>query len=255
MFPQAVVEYFSGNQELLWVCTLFLDLGSTVLLYRLFGKAGLQVAIATAIILANLQGPKLTEIFGFQTSLGVIFYSSIFFATDVLSENYGREEANKAVRMGFAVSLIVLMMMSLALLYQPSTRPEAAEFSANIHNAFQTIVDFTPRFIAGSLLAYAVSQSFDVWVFHKIKQVTGDRWLWLRNNLSTMSSQVVDTVIYSLVAWWGILSLGEALMLGVVKYGFKVVIAAVDTVFLYWARAAFRKRHSNDAAIEATRQG
>ena len=253
MFPQSVVEYFSGNQELLWICTLFLDLGSTVLLYRLFGKAGLQVAIATAIILANLQGPKLTEIFGFQTSLGVIFYSSIFFATDVLSENYGRDEANKAVRMGFAVSLIVLMMMSLALLYQPSSRPEAAEFSSNIHNAFQTIVSFTPRFIAGSLLAYVISQSFDVWIFHRIKQVTGERWLWLRNNLSTMSSQIVDTVIYSLVAWWGILSLGEALMLGAVKYGFKIVIAAIDTVFLYWAKAAFRQRHSKELSADVVR--
>jgi queuosine precursor transporter len=252
MFPQAVVEYFSGNQELLWLCTLFLDLGCTVLLYRLFGKAGLQVAIATAIILANLQGPKLTEIFGFQTSLGVIFYSSIFFATDVLSENYGRAEANKAVRMGFAVSIIILLMMSLALLYQPSTRPEAAEFSTNIHDAFQTIVSFTPRFIAGSLLAYIISQSFDVWAFHKIKQATGERWLWLRNNLSTMSSQIIDTIVYSLVAWWGILSLGDALMLGVVKYGFKIVIAAIDTVFVYWAKAAFRQRHPQGVLSEAT---
>ena len=247
MFPQLVVEYFSEHQDLLWIITLFLDLGCTVLLYRFFGKAGLQVAIATAIILANLQGPKLTEIFGFQTSLGVIFYSSIFFATDVLSENYGRHEANKAVRMGFAVSLIILLMMSLALLYQPSTRPEAAEFSTNIHNAFQTIVSFTPRFIAGSLLAYVISQSFDVWAFHKIKQFTGERWLWLRNNLSTMSSQVIDTVIYSLVAWWGILNLRDALMLGAVKYGFKIVIAAIDTAFLCWAKAAFRQRQPKGA--------
>jgi hypothetical protein len=154
--------------------------------------------------------------------------------------------------MGFAVSLIILLMMSLALLYQPSTRPEAAEFSANIHNAFQTIVSFTPRFIAGSLLAYAISQSFDVWAFHKIKQFTGERWLWLRNNLSTMSSQVIDTVIYSLVAWWGILTLRDALMLGAVKYGFKIVIAAIDTVFLYWARATFRQRHPQGTLSEAT---
>ena len=64
MFPSGVVEYFSANQEVLWLATLVLDLSGTVLLYRLFGKAGLQVAIATAIILANLQGPKLTVIFG-----------------------------------------------------------------------------------------------------------------------------------------------------------------------------------------------
>ena len=78
MFPQAIVDFFSANQEILWFTTLFVDLGFTLVLYRLFGKVGLQVAIAVAIILANLQGPKLTVIFGLQTSLGVIFYSSIF---------------------------------------------------------------------------------------------------------------------------------------------------------------------------------
>jgi uncharacterized integral membrane protein (TIGR00697 family) len=242
MFPQSVVDFYSANQELLWLTTLFADLGGTVLLYRLFGKAGLQVAIALAIVLANLQGPKLTIIFGMQTSLGVIFYSSIFFATDVLSENYGRDAANKAVNMGFAVSLIVLLMLSLALLYQPSTNPKTAEFSASIHAAFATIVDYTPRFIFGSLLAYFISQHFDVWAFHKIKSWTGDRWLWLRNNGSTLSSQVVDTTIYSLVAWWGVVDLRTALELGAAKYVFKMAIAAIDTLFIYWARYSFRHR-------------
>jgi hypothetical protein len=243
MIPQNVVTFFAAQQELLWLTTLILDLGGTVILYRLFGKAGLQVAIATAIILANLQGPKLTVIFGLQTSLGVIFYSSIFFATDVLSENYGKVEANKAVRMGFAVSVIVLVMLSFALLYLPSDRPGSAEFSRNIHNAFATIVDYTPRFIFGSLLAYYVSQSFDVWAFHKIKTLTGDRWLWLRNNLSTMSSQVIDTSIYALVVWWGIVDLRTAIALGAAKYVFKIAIALIDTVFIYWARIAFGQRH------------
>lgn len=236
MIPDGLATFFAGHQEILWFSTLFLDLGFTVLLFRMFGRAGLQVAIATAIILANLQGPKLTVIFGFETSLGVIFYSSIFFATDLLSERYGKDEANKAVRMGFVVSVIVLVMLSLALLYLPSPRPEVADFSADIHNAFDTIVNFAPRFVAGSLLAYYVSQSFDVWAFHRIRQITGDRWLWLRNNLSTMSSQVVDTVIYSLVAWWGVVDLITALKIGAAKYGFKIVIAMIDTAFIYWAK-------------------
>lgn len=248
MFPQPVVEFFAANQELLWFTTLFVDLGCTLVLYRLFGRAGLQVAIALAILLANLQGPKLTVIFGLQTSLGVIFYSSIFFATDVLSENYGKAAANKAVRMGFAVSVIILLMLSLALLYLPSSKPEAAAHSASIHAAFATIVDFTPRFIFGSLLAYYVSQHFDVWAFHKIKSWTGERWLWLRNNGSTLASQVVDTTIYTLVAWWGIVDLRTALALGAAKYLFKAVIAAIDTVFLYWARRSFRRHAVHEAA-------
>lgn len=242
MIPESIAAFFTNNQEALWLTTLMVDLAGTVLLYRFFGKAGLQVAIATAIILANLQGPKLTIIFGLQTSLGVIFYSSIFFATDVLSENYGKAEANKAVRMGFAVSVIVLLMLSLALLFLPSSKPETAAFSASIHDAFATIVNFTPRFVFGSLLAYYVSQSFDVWAFHKIRKMTGERWLWLRNNASTMSSQAIDTVIYSLVAWWGIVDLKTAFALGAAKYVFKIAIAMIDTVFIYWAKYAYETR-------------
>jgi len=241
LFPDVVVQFFAQSQELLWLTVLLTDLAATIMLYRLFGKTGLQVAIATAIILANLQGPKLTVIFGIETTLGVIFYSGIFFATDVLSENYGRAEAQKAVRMGFAVSVIVLVMLSFALMFQPSDRPETSAFSNDIHNAFATILDFTPRFIAGSLLAYFISQSFDVWAFHQIRRFTGGKWLWLRNNLSTMSSQIVDTAIFSLVAWWGVVDLVTALKLGAAKYVFKVVIAMVDTSFIYWARAMFRR--------------
>lgn len=234
----------AANQEVLWFCTLLLDLAGTIVLFRLFGKAGLQIAIATAIILANLQGPKLTVIFGIETTLGVIFYSSIFFATDVLSEIYGREEANKAVRMGFAVSVIVLVMLSLAMLYQPSDR----QFAHDIHDAFGTILNFTPRFVLGSLFAYYVSQSFDVWAFHRIKKVTGEKWLWLRNNLSTMSSQLVDTAIFSLIVWWGTVDLVTALKLGAAKYVFKLVIAMIDTGFLYWARTLFRRREAKFTA-------
>ena len=245
-----IIEYISNflinNQEILWLITLLADLSFTILLYRLFGKAGLQVAIAFSILLANLQGPKLTIIFGFQTSLGVIFYASIFFATDVLSENFGKKEAQKAVQMGFVVSVIMILMMSVALLYQPSNQPGTAAISQNIHNAFATIINFTPRFIIGSLLAYYISQRFDVWAFHLIKQKTGEKHLWLRNNLSTMSSQVLDTAIYSLVAWWGIVDLKTAIQLGLVKYAFKVVISIIDTGFIYWAKWSHKRLAYND---------
>jgi len=239
MFPASLVQFFAGNQEALWISTVLLDLAGTVVLYRLFGKVGLQVAIAVAIILANLQGPKLTSIFGLETTIGVIFYSSIFLATDILSENYGRAEANKAVRMGFVVSLIVLLMLNLSMMYTPTER----QFAIDIHNAFGTILNFTPRFILGSLFAYVVSQHFDVWAFHKIKTYTGEKWLWLRNNGSTICSQIIDTTIFSLVVWWGTVDLATALKLGAAKFIFKVVIAAIDTGFLYWAKGAFRKHH------------
>jgi len=243
MIPDSIASFYASNQEILWLTTLALDLGFVVLLFRLFGKAGLMVAISTAIILANLQGPKLTIIFGMETSLGVIFYSSIFFATDVLSENYGRKAANKAVWMGFVVSILVVVMLSFALLYQPSTNPASADFSARIHEAFGTIVGFAPSVVFGSLFAYITSQSFDVWAFHRIRALTGPGNLWLRNNLSTLSSQLIDTMLFSLVVWAPLFGIVNAMKLGVTKYGIKILISLIDTPFIYWARHIHRSRH------------
>jgi uncharacterized integral membrane protein (TIGR00697 family) len=251
VIPDSVQVFYQGHQDLLWLTTLVLDLGITILMYRLFGRDGLLGCIVLAILLANLQGPKLTIIFGLQTSLGVIFYSGIFFATDLLSEKYGRAEAGKAVMIGFGISVIVVLMMSLALLFQPSDQPNTAEFSQRIQESFENILDFTPRFVFGSLFAYLISQSLDVWLFHKIKEKTRGRWLWLRNNGSTMISQLVDTFLYSFVVWWGVVDLQTALQLGAVKYGFKLAIAAIDTPFIYWARS-WKTGNTEEAATKTS---
>ncbi len=236
MFPESFQFYFSTNQDLLYFITLALDLGFTVLMYRFFGRYGLLACIVLSILLANLQGPKLTVIFGMETSLGVIFYSSIFFATDLMSEKFGKKAADNAVMMGFSVSAIILIMLSISLLFLPSTQNQQT-FSTEVHESFVRILDFTPRFIFGSLFAYLISQRFDVWCFHKIKAWTNGRHLWLRNNLSTMASQTVDTTLYALVVWWGVVDLEQAISLGLAKMVFKIGIAAFDTPFIYWARS------------------
>ena len=236
MFPESFQLYFSANQDLLYFITLVLDLGFTVLMYRFFGRYGLLACIVLSILLANLQGPKLTVIFGMETSLGVIFYSSIFFATDLMSEKFGKKAADNAVMMGFSVSAIILIMLSISLLFLPSTQNQQT-FSTEVHESFVRILDFTPRFIFGSLFAYLISQRFDVWCFHKIKAWTNGRHLWMRNNLSTMASQTVDTTLYALVVWWGVVDLEQAISLGLAKMVFKIAIAAFDTPFIYWARS------------------
>jgi len=236
MFPESFQIFFSEHQNLLYLSTLLLDLGLTVLMFRFFGKEGLLACIVLSILLANLQGPKLTVIFSMQTSLGVIFYSSIFFATDLMSEKFGKKEADRAVMMGFSISVIILLMLSISLLFLPSIQSNQT-FSTDVHQAFVKILDFTPRFIIGSLFSYLISQRFDVWCFHKIKRWTNGKHLWLRNNLSTMASQTIDTTLYSLVVWWGVVDLETAIQLGLAKMAFKIGIAAFDTPFIYWARS------------------
>ncbi len=224
------------SQSLLWLLTLCVDLGFAILLFRLFGKQGLYASVIFSLLLANLQGPKLIEVMGMTTSVGVIIYSGIYFSTDLLSERYGRREANRAVLLGFAVSVMIIVMISLSLQFAPATSPKVADFSQNIHESMGTIFDFTPRFVMGSLLAYLISQTLDVWIFHKLKNQTQGRHLWLRNNVSTMLSQLVDTAIYGLVVWWGIVDLQTAIGLAMAKYVFKILIAIIDTPFIYLAR-------------------
>lgn len=240
MVPEFIAMFFAEHQNLLWVITVCIDLSMTLVLYRLFGRQGLYAVIVLNIILMNLQGPKLTTVFGMQTSLGMIIYSGIYFATDILSERYGKREAHRAVMTGFATSVIVFVVMSISLLFLPvqdPDNPSKTEFAASVHEAIKLLFGFSPRFVFGSLIAYFISQHLDVWTFHYLKEKTGGRMLWLRNNASTMSSQLVDTTIYSAIVWWGLFDFQTALQLALAKYFFKVIIAALDTPFIYWARS------------------
>lgn len=245
MLPLSVENFFSTHQDLLWVLIVAIDLSITLLLYRLFGKMGLYAIVILNIMLSNFQGPKLTVIFGMETSLGVILYSGIYFATDLLSEKYGKREGQRAVLLGFVASMIMVVMIYASLLFLPSAVPNHAQFAQDVHGAIGTIFNFTPLFVFGSLFAYLVTQSFDVWIFHYIKEKTHGRHLWLRNNASTISSQTLDTVLYAAVVWWPVLiekhsdpmvALQIAFQLAIVKYFFKVFIALIDTFFIYWAR-------------------
>jgi hypothetical protein len=228
-------DFFAIHQDSLWILTVAIDLSLTLLLYRLFGKMGLYTIVILNIMLSNFQGPKLTVIFGMETSLGVILYSGIYFATDLLSEKYGKREGQRAVLLGFAASMILVTMVYISLLFLPSQ--EHIELAESVHQAIATIFNFTPLFVFGSLLAYLVTQSFDVWIFHYIKEKTQGRHLWLRNNASTITSQALDTLLYATIVWGPIVGIWTAIELAFAKYVIKVIIAIIDTFFIYWARS------------------
>ena len=126
--------------------------------------------------------------------MGAILYSGIYFATDVLNEKYGKAEANRAVLLGFAANIAVMITLFLSIQFRPSDITGSA---SEVHEAINTLASYSPTFIMGSLTAYLISQTFDVWFFNKIRSITGESKLWLRNNLSTISSQLIDTFIYS----------------------------------------------------------
>ena len=161
-------------------------------------------------------------------------YSGIYFATDLLNEKYGRKEATKAVIIGAVANVVVMLTLVLSTFYLPSEISSSAD---SVHEAISTLAVYSPIFVIGSITAYLISQSFDVWVFHKIKTITGERMLWLRNNVSTLLSQALDTFIYTFV--WviaGELDFITALSISLTKYVFKFFIAIVDNFFIYFVK-------------------
>ena len=208
-----------------------------LILFRFFGKYGLYTAVILGIMLANLQGGKVSELtlfgYSFTASMGAILYSGIYFATDVLNEKYGREEANRAVLLGFVANVAVMITLLLSIQFRPS---EITGSALEVHNAISTLAGYSPIFVIGSLTAYLISQTFDVWFFHKIKTYTGESKLWLRNNLSTITSQLLDTMIYQFTWVMAGMDLKTAFLIAVTKYIFKVFIAGIDTIFIYWVK-------------------
>ena len=232
------LSFLSENPEFLWIFTVFYDLTISILLFRFFGLKGLFIAVTLGIMLANLQGGKVSDLnlFGqtFTVSMGAIMYSGIYFATDLISEKYGRKEANKAVILGAISNIVIMFTLVLSTYYLPS---EIASSSNSVHSAISTLALYSPIFVIGSITAYLISQTFDVWIFHKIKKMTNGKYLWLRNNVSTLSSQALDTFIYTFV--WvlaGELSFLTALSIALTKYIFKFIIAIIDTIFIYLVR-------------------
>jgi len=221
------------SNESLWFLLLFVNFTAILTAYRFFGKLGLYIWIPIATILANIQVLKMVDLLSIGVTLGNITYASSFLVTDILSENYGKKSANKAVYIGFFSLTATVIIMNLALMFKPN------EFDF-IQESLKNIFSLLPRIALASLIAYGISQLHDVWAYNFWKNLLpGMKFLWLRNNASTMVSQLLDTVIFSFIAFWGLLSNNEFTQILITTYLVKLIVAAIDTPFLYFARFMF----------------
>ncbi len=216
--------------EFLWLAFALVNFLLVTLSYKLFGKTGLLVWIGLGTILANIQVTKTIELFGLTATLGNIMYGTLFLVTDALGEKYGLKDAKKAVYLGIFSLLATVIIMQVVLLFQPSGDDFAQD-------ALVTIFGLLPRIALGSLTAYALAQLFDVHIFNYLKVRQGDgRKLYLRNILSTLASQALDTLVFVPIAFLGVFPLSVVLEIALTTYLIKVLVAALDTPFVYWIR-------------------
>jgi uncharacterized integral membrane protein (TIGR00697 family) len=203
----------------------------------------------TSLVVSNLIFQKFffwypfdVTVFGtrlFELSVGILPYPITFLITDLISEIYGRKSANRVVIAGIFASFF-----SIGILWLAGVVP-AIDSSPVDNTTFQEVFALSPLAVLASMIAYLSAQFIDIRIYHYWKRVTKGRHLWLRNNFSTFSSQIIDsTTVILLLCIFGVLPWNLFLGLVVSSILFKVMIAAIDTPFLYLFVGLIRRKYA-----------
>ena len=184
----------------------------------------------TSLLIANVVSSKVVCFWGLTVPSAIVAYPLTFLMTDVIGELWGKEEANKTVKLGFICQMISLALIGGAILLP------VAPFADN-QAEFVSVLGTSFRVVFASMVGYLCSQSWDVWIFHKVRDAyikkhgstKGGRWIW--NNASTMTSQIIDTAIFITIAFIGVVPNIWAMILS--QYFIKFVFALLDTPFFY----------------------
>ena len=204
----------------------------------------LVTVFSVLFVLCNLIGIKLfiaPFYNNYALTTGIIIYPFTFVITDIVSEIWGSARAKFMIYVGFFMSLLSLGFVQLVLYLPPHSNWAT---SGNIYgltdanvlqNAFNAILQVNGKIVLGSLLAYLIGQLLDIRIFASLKALTKGRHLWLRNNVSTLISQFIDSWIAGFIMLaWG-LHLETALVIQIIlaEYCFKVIFALCDTPIVY----------------------
>ncbi|MDD4376838.1 MAG: queuosine precursor transporter [Eubacteriales bacterium] len=223
------------QNEIILFSSLVLIYSCVVLFYKFLGATGLYMWTVLATITANIEVLILVEAFGMQQTLGNVLFASTFLVTDILSETEGKKSANKAVLIGILCSIVFILITQSWFLYVPSSSDWAIP-------AIKNIFSNTPRLMIVGIAVYAIVQVFDVTAYHAIWKHTtkrfGDsrKFLWVRNNLSTLMSQLLNTILFTFGAFFGKFELDTLISIAISSYAIFFVTSILDTPAVYIAR-------------------
>lgn len=229
----------SGSTVVVSIYMLLLSFFFPLLFMRFWGKSGLYCYTVIAIITANVQILKLVEFpfFPSPVALGSIVFGSTFLSLDLINEYYGEEAAKKGVWIGFGSMAAWTLLLVLTLGYEPSP-------ADGMHRSMEKLFTPMPAFLFASLIAYLVSSYSNVILYSICKRLFP--YLWVRNNISTSISLLVDNTVFSIFAFW--IFAVDPVPFGVLfttyifgTYIFRVLIALLDTPFLYLSRFFYKE--------------
>ena len=181
------------------------------------------------MVMVNTLGTKITTILGVRVSVGIFFVPVLFLTTDIIGEVFGRKEASRFVNMATIMLVLLFLMMSLCIAIRPNESWDHQE-------QYATVFGSSLRMTIASLISFVVAQQLDVFMFSLWGKITKGKHLWIRNNMSTIVSQLIDTTIFEFVAFWHLtpkFTTGYIFSLILPYWLFKVVFALLDTPLCY----------------------
>jgi len=183
-----------------------------------------------SMVIVNVLGTKITTILGVRVSVGIFFMPLLFLITDIIGEVYGRKEATLFVNYGTIMLVFLFLMMNLCIAVTPNE-------TWHLQPEYKAVFGSSLRMTLASLISFVISQHVDVFLFDFWKKVTRGKHLWIRNNASTITSQLFDTILFDFIAFWHINeNYTAAFLLTIILpyWLFKVAFALLDTPFCYW---------------------
>lgn len=214
------------TNEILFFITAALALG-VVSVSALFGRMWLYVTTVTLILITNTVVGKLGLAFGFTAAVGVSTFAGIFLATDILSEFYGKQSAKRAVWLAFFANIVFMTFGFITTIFEGGINPE-------MDQAISVIFNFLPRVVFAGMTAFVIAQHFDVTFYHFLKKLTNNKHLWLRNIVSTVTSQFLDSVIFVMIAFGPTNPASWDIIFSI--WLLKSCVAFADTPFIYFVR-------------------
>lgn len=223
------------NNEIMLIMSVFIIYGMVLLWFYFFGKNGLFGFTVFATITANIEVMLFIKAFGLEQTLGNVLFGATFLATDILSELYGKKYSKKAVYIGLLTSICFIILSQSWFFYTPV-------FDDGVFDSFKTIFKNTPRLMFSSILVYLISQIFDVYIYHKFWELTTKftndkrKFLWLRNNMSTLTSQLLNSFLFTIFAFYGTQNLKTIFTIFLSSYTIFIITSVLDTPIIYFAR-------------------
>jgi len=209
---------------LLWILGTLTITSLSAVIGKRYGIEYMIAIMASLVVIANVIAGKIVVFGPFVVPAAVIVYASTFLLTDIVSEKWGKHQARRAVWAGFYANVVLVISVLIAVNW------EAAPFATEFAEEFASVLGLVPRVVLASMVAYLLSQHHDVFAFSKLRDRTKGKHLWLRNIGSTVVSQAIDTAVFITIAFYGVLDI-VPLLIG--QYVVKLLIAAVDTPFMY----------------------